>query len=72
MSETQDEPLEKRWRAPSQTAVLARDPAHLGQIATGAFTQRMAPDMSRRPWTDDFSNIVEAIADKSWPSTWRQ
>jgi hypothetical protein len=28
---------------------------------------RLDPDLSRRPWTDDFANIIEAMADK-WRS----
>jgi hypothetical protein len=69
ISETHDEPLEKRLRAPSQTAVLARDPAHLGRIISEPSAQHIPPDMGRRPWADDFSNILEAILDKRWPAS---
>ncbi|KMO17155.1 spermidine synthase [Methylobacterium platani] len=50
-----------RFRAAATVAVLARDPARLGALA--AWTP-IAPDMARRPWTDDFSNILQAMADK--------
>ncbi|TGD95489.1 fused MFS/spermidine synthase [Methylobacterium nonmethylotrophicum] len=53
-----------RFRAPATVAVLARDPAHLGALAADPAWVRIAPDMSRRPWTDDFSNILQAMADK--------
>ena len=42
---------------------LARDPADLGSLATE--WTRVEPDMARRPWTDDFSNILEAMLDKA-------
>lgn len=53
-----------RFRAASTVAVLARDPAHLGALATDPAWERIAPDLARRPWTDDFSNILQAMADK--------
>ncbi|HEX8165854.1 MAG TPA: hypothetical protein VF601_08710 [Beijerinckiaceae bacterium] len=65
--EGEEEPQERRFRAPSYVAALARDPAHLGRIAKGGAWRRLEPDMARRPWTDDFSNIVQAIVDKTWP-----
>jgi hypothetical protein len=40
------------------------DPAHLGAIAQDPAWQRVSPDMARRPWTDDFSDILQAILDK--------
>jgi hypothetical protein len=67
LRETEQEPQERRFRAPSIVAALARDPAHLGRIAQEGAWRRIAPDMARRPWTDDFSNIVQAILDKSRP-----
>ncbi|MGF3021952.1 spermidine synthase [Methylobacterium aquaticum] len=53
-----------RFRAAGTVAALARDPAHLGGLAADPAWQRIAPDMNRRPWTDDFSNILQAMADK--------
>lgn len=58
-----EEPLERRLRAPTKIAVVARDPGHLGAIATGGPWTRVQPDMSRRPWTDDYSNILGALMD---------
>lgn len=60
--ETAVEPLERRFRATSTAVVLARDPKDVGALATD--WQEVAPEMGRRPWTDDFSNILEAILDK--------
>ncbi|WP_053221147.1 fused MFS/spermidine synthase [Methylobacterium indicum] len=53
-----------RFRAAGTVAVLARDPAHLGTLAADPAWERIAPDRARRPWTDDFSNILQAMADK--------
>jgi hypothetical protein len=64
MRETADEPTERRFRARAIVAALARDPAHLGAIAQDPAWQRVSPDMARRPWTDDFSDILQAILDK--------
>ena len=64
MRETADEPPERRFRARAIVAALARDPAHLGAIAQDPAWQRVVPDMARRPWTDDFSDILQAILDK--------
>jgi spermidine synthase len=58
-----EEPRERRYRMRSIVMALARDPADLGSLATD--WERLEPEMWRRPWTDDFSNILEAILDKS-------
>lgn len=52
-------------RAGSIVAMVAREPADLGRLAADAAWQRVEPDMRRRPWTDDFSNIVQAIMDNN-------
>jgi spermidine synthase len=54
-------------RAPSVVAVVTRDPAYVGRMAADNLWRWMQPDLSRRPWTDDFSNIVQAIVDKHSP-----
>jgi hypothetical protein len=64
MRETADEPTGRRFRARAIVAALARDPTHLGAIAQDPAWQRVSPDMARRPWTDDFSDILQAILDK--------
>ncbi|MDB5505986.1 MAG: hypothetical protein JWR75_624 [Devosia sp.] len=53
------------YRMRSTVMVLARAPDDLGAIATDGNWTRLVPDMARRPWTDDFSNILEAIIDKA-------
>ncbi len=65
IQEQQVEPLNQRYRARTTVLVLARDPAHLGALTGAPSWQSVPPDMTRRPWTDDFSNILEAIRDKS-------
>jgi hypothetical protein len=60
-----NEPVEKRFRTPAIVAVLARDPAHLGTLTSDPRARRVEPDMARRPWSDDFSNVVEAIVDNA-------
>jgi hypothetical protein len=65
LKEVRQESVERRLRAPSYVAVLTRDPTHLGPVATGGSVKFLAPEMPRRPWTDDFSNIVQAIADNN-------
>jgi hypothetical protein len=61
-----EEPLERRYRTSSLVMALAREPSHLGRIAGPNGWRRIEPDMSRRPWTDDFSNILEAVIDLNW------
>ena len=47
-------------RVPSTWVVLARTTADLGPLATDP---RWGPlPTGARPWTDDFSNLLEAIA----------
>lgn len=60
--ETAVEPLERRFRAPSTAVVLARDARDVGALAME--WEEVRPDMARRAWSDDFSNILEAIRDK--------
>jgi hypothetical protein len=50
-------------RFPSIVAVLTRKPEHVGALAVHPAWKRVEPDMARRPWTDDYSNIFEAILD---------
>jgi hypothetical protein len=63
-NDTDGEPAELRFRTPSIAVALARDPAHLGTIASGGVWRRVEPDPARRPWTDDFSNVLAAVADR--------
>jgi spermidine synthase len=54
-------------RAASVVALLARDPSDLGPLVQrDAGWIRQAPDMARRPWTDDYSTILTALAAKQF------
>lgn len=65
MSEAEEEPLSLRFRSTSVVAAVARKPEHLGRLAIPGGWHEVKPDLGRRPWTDDFSNIVTAIIDKT-------
>ncbi|GJE16143.1 spermidine synthase [Methylobacterium marchantiae] len=56
---------EQRFHQPSIVVAMARNEKDLGALAAGSDWTRIAPDMSRRPWSDDFSNIVEAMIDRA-------
>ena len=64
---SQSEPFEKRMRADARVVVLARDAAHLGRIADQPNWRLIRPDTARAPWTDDFSNVLEAMRDARAP-----
>ncbi|GJD40357.1 fused MFS/spermidine synthase [Methylobacterium bullatum] len=53
-----------RFRQASIVVAIARDEAHLGTLAEPGEWTRVVPDMGRRPWSDDFSNVVEAMLDE--------
>lgn len=57
------EPFETRMRSGAMVVALARDARHLGPIAAGPDWHPLQPDMTRRPWTDDYSNVIEALMD---------
>jgi hypothetical protein len=52
-------------RSPSVVAVLARKAEHLGALSVHPAWKLVEPEMTRRPWTDDYSNIFEAILDRA-------
>ena len=52
-------------RSPSVVAVLARKAEHLGALSVHPAWKLVEPEMARRPWTDDYSNIFEAILDRA-------
>lgn len=62
-----DAAMEARFLAGSNVVVMTRDPRHLGPLAASARWERIEPDMGRRPWTDDFGNIIEAMIDHGRP-----
>jgi hypothetical protein len=51
-----------RGDAQSKWAVLARTPASLGRLASDARWHACAEDRSARVWTDDYSDLLSAIA----------
>lgn len=56
------ESAEQRLRAPSQVALMTRDPsAERAALARGWTT--VTPDLSRRPWSDDYADAFEAMRD---------
>jgi hypothetical protein len=65
LHETEEEPMDNRYRTPSVVAAVARHPSHLGRLAAPSGWRRIEPELLRRPWTDDFSNLIEAIIDKN-------
>lgn len=45
----------------SDWVVLARDTAHFGPLASDTLWSKLVPTRRRRPWTDDYSNILSVI-----------
>jgi hypothetical protein len=52
----------------SEVIVLARNTGDLGTLATSGRWRPISPDPSFREWTDDYSNVVAAIARRLWPA----
>ncbi len=52
-------------RSPSIVAVLTRKAEHLVTLSVQPAWKLVEPEMARRPWTDDYSNIFEAILDRA-------
>lgn len=46
---------------PTTWVVLAREPGHLGALATDPRWRRVDRDARSRPWTDDYSNVLGVI-----------
>jgi hypothetical protein len=58
-------PDDPDFRTASVVAVLARDPAHLrGLLGENSQWWRLEPNRTNWAWTDDYSTILRAIADK--------
>ena len=49
------------YKANAIVAVLARDPAHLGDLPSRAGWNEIKPAAGIAAWTDDFSDILGAI-----------
>jgi hypothetical protein len=61
--DSSNEPRKKRLRASSKVLVMARNRGALGSMAESAAWIEVEPDMNRRAWNDDYTNILEAIID---------
>lgn len=59
-----EEPMTQRMRSSSQVVALVRDASHAGDLATSGRWRRIEPEAGVTPWTDDYSNILAAIAHK--------
>jgi hypothetical protein len=62
-----DETQTKRMQAAARVIVLARGAADFGGIARDRRWTPLAAHMARRPWTDDYSNVLEALWDQRRP-----
>ncbi len=52
----------------SDVAIAANNAADIGDLAASGSWKPTAPDPAQRVWTDDYSNIIGAVARKfSWP-----
>ena len=52
----------------SDVVAMARTAADMGALATAPRWTPLQPDRSFREWTDDYSNILAAIARRIWPA----
>ena len=55
--------VNRMLHASSRAIVLARAPAHLGAMAVNGRWSKVEPPMRRRPWSDDYSTILEPVLD---------
>jgi len=53
--------------ARAEVAVVARSPLALGQLAHDPTWRRVEVPANVRTWTDDYSNVVDAIRRRVWP-----
>lgn len=52
-----------RLKYPSQVAIIMRSPDDVPALTTSSEWDRVEAPASYRPWTDDYANILRAIAD---------
>jgi hypothetical protein len=57
------------YKKSSIWVVLANSPSAVGNLAAGAGWRRLESEPGRRPWTDDYSNILSAMRLSRSPST---
>lgn len=61
------EAFERTMQTSSYVVALARRPQDLGAVAAeGGDWRLLSPDAAVSPWTDDYSNILQAMADHYW------
>lgn len=65
-AEKRDASFANTFRAASRVAMLTRDPA-VEHAARERGWVAVEPDLSRRPWSDDYANALEAMVDR-----WRE
>ncbi len=57
-----DEPFEKRMKAPAKVLLVVRGEAAARAAQEKGFV-KATPDMSRRPWTDNYVNLIQTMFD---------
>lgn len=67
IDETNREATQNDLFAPSAVVVVTRDVDGIGRALASRGWSRVTADMTRRAWSDDYSNILEAIVDR-WTS----
>lgn len=58
-----DEGFRTRFKTPAMVAVLARRAEDVSALAGANEWRRIEPPAGHKPWTDDYANILRAIAD---------
>jgi spermidine synthase len=64
---TTGEEFRSSLRSSAQVVVLAREADHVGPIASGDRWTPLDAKQNVAPWTDDYSNVLQAMADKFAP-----
>lgn len=57
------EPTTQNMRLPSEVVMMTRDPAAIREAEALGWSV-VAPDLARRPWSDDYANALEALRDR--------
>ena len=67
--DTDEDENDEKYIYPSDVAISASNVEDVGELASSKHWKLTAPDASQRVWTDDYSNIIGAVARKfDWPS----
>jgi hypothetical protein len=62
--DTDEDENDEQYIYPSDVAISASKAEDLGELAASKHWKLVEPDASQRVWTDDYSNIIGAIAKK--------